>query len=302
MLRAALLLTVLCFAAAFVRGESIVPDSLYLFEPGTPLGDAIYHIRLKPDKYNNIRLSIYWNYTDNDHYSYASLEIPPVVDLDNTDAVEIQCDIYSRTGACEVLVDTRREAVTFSRGRDAGFSVLLHADRNGSRLCFGDRYESDGLAIDYQPMMAGCLGFVANRKAELLTHTLISRSLPVRLTYDGTFVASDDPLAGMWQYLDRDSDATNVAGAIDYPIAVVEAGDGSYILVYQGADSGVWHCGDIKGRLIPTPFTDHYDLEWYDADGRLHNLDTSADVMLEGQVIRLNFPLLSTTLRLRRTR
>ena len=301
MLKYCLTILSIFLSCGMFAAEVLVPDSLYCFDPGKPLYEAIYHLRLVPDRYSPVNTSLYWNYMGPDEYSRADFAIPALVDVDNTDTMDIRCRIYRRTPQGERLVNETVETVPFSRGRAAAFSVVLRANSAGSRLCFGDRHESEGVIVDYSPMQRGALAFMVDRRTELVNHSLISLSRPEHLVYGGPIkIDSANLLAGIWSYLDRESDPAKVAGGMDYSVAIVPESDGSYTIVYQGRDSGLWKQGDVKGRLYPTPFAWHYDLEWYDSTGYLHKEDTSADLILEGHVLRLNFPLLSTTLRLRK--
>ena len=52
----------------------------------------------------------------------------------------------------------------------------------------------------------------------------------------------------------------------------------------------------VKGRLKPTVFIDHYDLEWTDATFETIDRDIHASVT-DNAILTLSFPLLNTTFR-----
>lgn len=286
--------------ALMTHGETVVADSLYSLNIDSPLQELIYHLRFRPDKNNDAKISLYWNYIDSDSCCRAEFVVPSLLSLDNTDKAPVDCHIFRCTPAGETAVGAYQEAITVSRGRDAAFSAVLRADAAGAQLRFGDRHEQAGFNVPLSLDCIGRLAFRSSRDIELVNHVLISRAGVKRGHYDGELLFdSADSLTGQWIYLDRDSDPDRVAGGIGYSIAIVQSDD-SYIIVYQGESSAGWHAGDIKGYLRPTPFAGHFDLEWIDQNGTLHRRDVSADLLLDGQVLRLNFPLLGTSIRLRR--
>jgi len=275
-------------------------DSLALTSLEAPVDEMMYHLRFVPEKHNPIAVSMYWNYTDpSDHYR-ADFEIAPIDDVDNTDCVPIDCKISRVRGASDSIVGSYSSYVKYGRGRDAAVSAILRVNEAGARLDFGGKTVDCGFDVPYNDAV-GAVGFKTDRKATVLTNNLLSRYCHARMKYDGEIVFDDDdPLTGKWEYLDRDADRDKVASAIDYQIAVVAEPDSTYTIIYAGEPADGWNRGDIKGRLMPTDFENHFDLEWYDQSGRLYRRDTSADLLVEGRVLRFNFPILGTTVRFRR--
>lgn len=112
-------------------------------------------------------------------------------------------------------------------------------------------------------------------------------------------------IVGKWEYLDMDYDDVQAHPGGYYTFAVVPAPDGDCfdIIYISGARVGAdqWHEGMLKGRLIPTIFQDHYDLEWYDASMNLHTVDCNAS-MEQGVILNMSFPALRTSIRFSRLR
>ena len=71
--------------ALVAHGETVVADSLYSLTIDTPLQEMIYHLRFRPDKNNDAKISLYWNYIDSDSCFRAEFIIPSLMSLDNTD-------------------------------------------------------------------------------------------------------------------------------------------------------------------------------------------------------------------------
>lgn len=103
--------------------------------------------------------------------------------------------------------------------------------------------------------------------------------------------SSTDALEGYWRYLDRDMDEQCLRLGGDYRLAVVRDGDGYLLLYVDGArvNDVAWHPGMIKGRLVPTPFVNSYDLVWYDSLRESMGRECHASV--GGSVMTLEFPL-----------
>lgn len=117
--------------------------------------------------------------------------------------------------------------------------------------------------------------------------------------------APNDGIVGKWEYLDMDYDDSQARPGGYYTLAVVPSADGAcYDIIYlSGGKVGgsEWREGMLKGRLIPTIFQNHYDLEWYDALMNFHSVDCSA-TLEQGAIIRTAFPLLRTSIRYSRQR
>lgn len=111
--------------------------------------------------------------------------------------------------------------------------------------------------------------------------------------------ASDDAVEGYWQYLDRENDPAYARPGGRYLLAVVKADDGCYDIIYVGGAEtrrDQWQPMMRKGRLKPTIFLDHYDLEWTDATFETIDRDIHASIT-DKSILTMSFPLLKTTLR-----
>lgn len=138
-----------------------------------------------------------------------------------------------------------------------------------------------------------------------VTERVPDRSKRLRSQWDITslkrhIAQSDNPAEGIWQYLDRDANPRYALPGGNYTLATVADGRGGYDIIYlSGAEKAAskWEAGMIKGHLSPTVFEHHYNLVWFDAEMNEISRECSADIELPA-IMRLNFPLLKTTVRL----
>ncbi|MDE5785879.1 MAG: hypothetical protein K2H98_05035, partial [Duncaniella sp.] len=109
---------------------------------------------------------------------------------------------------------------------------------------------------------------------------------------------------GYWEYLDRNTSPRKAREGGQYRLAIVKSLDrpDTYDILYlSGAkvSASSWKPGMRKGRLIPTDYVDHYDLEWIDATFHQHTSDIHASVE-QSSILTLSFPLLDSSLRFSR--
>lgn len=116
------------------------------------------------------------------------------------------------------------------------------------------------------------------------------------------FRESKDSIEGYWQYLDRENDPAYARPGGRYLLAVVKAESGGYDIIYvDGAEKmrDEWKPMMLKGRLKPTIFVDHFDLEWIDSTFESLERDIHATVT-DKAILALSFPLLKTVMRFSR--
>ncbi len=116
------------------------------------------------------------------------------------------------------------------------------------------------------------------------------------------FRESNDPIEGYWQYLDRENDPAYARPGGRYLLAVVRAESGGYDIIYvDGAEKmrDEWRPMMLKGRLKPTIFVDHFDLEWIDSTFEPIERDIHATVT-DKAILTLSFPLFKTVMRFSR--
>lgn len=294
------LLLYMLLAAFVISAQTNANRHLVLTALEAPVNELMYHLRMASDRHRPIAVSLYWNYIGPaDHYR-ADYTVVPVTETDNTDKVPVDCHVYRVIDAVDSLVAAHSSYVIYSRGNDTALSAILRVNQDGARIDFGGKTVSAGFDVPYNNLVAS-VGYSIDRPAKVLVDNLMTRYTGCRRRYEGEIIADiANPVTGKWRYLDRDADRERVPAGIDYNIAVVAESDSTYTIIYAGEPDGGWKSGDIKGRLLPTPFENHFDLEWYDQSGRRYSRDTSADLTVEGQVLKLNFPILGTIVRFRR--
>lgn len=110
---------------------------------------------------------------------------------------------------------------------------------------------------------------------------------------------------GFYRYLDRKTDRRYCKLGGNYTLALVASADrpGAYDIIYvDGADilPGQWTTGMLKGRLTPTIFDNHFDLQWFGSSTRAVADECNA-FLEQGAILRLEFPLLKSSVRFVRT-
>lgn len=115
-----------------------------------------------------------------------------------------------------------------------------------------------------------------------------------------------DEHSGKWVYFDMitpKNGSVRVGGKYELDVIPDPAQKGALQLVYRkGANnnSDFWKNGDVKAKLIPTSFPNHYDLVWIDTQGNTL-INEEASATFEGQnLLTLEFPMHQSQLRFRR--
>lgn len=163
------------------------------------------------------------------------------------------------------------------------FSVPLLPSDNLERLTVWGRGRLTLSSFSVESVMMPQHAFATSWTADALADYL-SRSV--------------DEVEGYWQYLDRENDPVYARPGGRYLLALVGNGEGYDIIYVDGAETrrDQWMPMMLKGRLKPTVFIDHYDLEWTDATFETIDRDIHASVT-DKAILTLSFPLLKTTLR-----
>lgn len=114
--------------------------------------------------------------------------------------------------------------------------------------------------------------------------------------------ANFNPIEGIWEYLDRDTDTALAIPGGTYRLAIVAADNVNFDIIYlDGAKTNrqEWIPGMKKGSVSDLGFNGHYSLHWTDAMfGSLGNECYLSQ--LSDNVISVNFPEFSASMRFRR--
>ena len=113
------------------------------------------------------------------------------------------------------------------------------------------------------------------------------------------------PLEGKWTLYDYNLKQRNVSLGGTYTLTIASNGSGGYDMLYtDGAivNTMPWLPGTLKGRLLPTPFADTYNVKWNDAHGDEIHSDAKASVdnVLTPQFLTIYIPDAGVEMRLRR--
>lgn len=302
---AALLLSIVSVLSVYAA------DTLEVVRIETPVVELTYHVRLRAPKNNDLKFSLYWNYAADSAGHRADIVVAPLSEADGAGRSVCRYKLYSLADSAGKALSEGEGLFTYSTRGVPAFSAVLSVDATGARLGLGSDECEIGFDVPYDKENPAALAFMRDVRTEVLNNLLIRSCRPPKRVSSFESVdsliahveASDDVLEGLWVYLDRDIDRTRAALGATYRLATVADGQGGYDIVYLGGDSDYsypWKPLDIKGKLIATPFIDHYNLEWVAADGRVLSRETNARFEAGRAVLALNFPLLKSSIRLSR--
>lgn len=288
-------------------------DTLQTIELGRPVETLTYHVRLETKAGKPLKFTLLWNGHADGSRCGVHVEARPVAEADGAGRSTCIYRVFTDNAAGTDVVREGEGLFCYGTGRNTAFSAVLNVDATGAELSLGGVEPEIRMPVPFDRLKPGSLGLLRPSDAKLTVHTLITRQTEPRrrasfATVDSLatyLAASADPLEGRWEYLDRDTDPAKVSAGGRYVVATVADGNGGYDIVYLGGAETFgddWAPLDVKGRLVPTPFIDHFDLEWIAADSRTLRSETSADFMSGRAVLRLNFPLLNSSIRFRRSR
>ncbi len=197
------------------------------------------------------------------------------VRCDNSLAVEIDC----RTGEATVLAgDKALKAISSVPASGSGNFAVISRGRASVDLIVSET------VADYPALLAS--PWTTDSLLKILSEP--DRNAP----------------QGIWVYLDRDNDLRYCRLGGEYRIAIVDDNNGGFDIIYlDGATTGAsqWKAGMRKGHLRPTIFRNHFDLVWYDATMNVIQSEASA-TMEQDAILRLDFPLLKSSMRFYRSR
>lgn len=197
-------------------------------------------------------------------------------------------------------------------------SLAVEIDGRSGRtsILAGDKQLQPVTVID--SISPGAVGIISRGKASFslaVTETMPDKATALATEWTADAIenhisghSSPQSPVGYWHYLDRDNDSRYARLGGEYRLAIVENPNmpGAYDIIYLGGatvGASSWHEGMLKGQLHPTGFGGHYNLVWYDASMNRLDSETSAtvDPGSSATILRLDFPLLKTSVRLTRT-
>lgn len=275
---------------------------------GSSVESLDWHLRVEAAKSCRTRCRIVWNAdTAMLNFRYCDIVIPEAFEQDGTSGIEPSYTLGHCVAGREEESGRGSFRTSYPSGSAAAMSMRLRADGRGARIEAGGARADGIIEISFERDKAGIIGADLDRDVKILRHSLraFTGPEPKRPPFASTAEAlsliagSTDPREGIWEYLDRDIDATRCTlGAFYTLVSLRSDADGCYE-IYAIDKSGVKE-PQYKGCLIPGIFMNHYDLQWVDARGHLHDTDASATTDENASVLTLSFPLLKSSVRFRR--
>ncbi len=263
-----------------------------------PVGELVRHVRFEAPRTSTRTVALRWD---------DSLRVEADIVGCGADDPLTGLEIPYRYYVGDSLAAEGRAPLRYE-GSPAALSLVLRVWRDGAAVDIGSRHAAATIPVDYDRLAGDIPDYDNPHGLRVLRNTASVEALPALRTAPYVCVdslidavkSSSDPVEGVWTYLDRENErATAVPGGF-YTLAALREADGSYSLVYlDGArhQSVLWAPLRVKGRLRPTRFADHYDLEWLDAEGRPVASENHASYDAEAGILALRFPLLNAVMR-----
>lgn len=119
--------------------------------------------------------------------------------------------------------------------------------------------------------------------------------------WESYFKKSKNPMEGFWTAFDRNLEESLLKFGGNYVLACFENGEGYDFLYVEGAvvNKENWKKGDLKIRLLPTPFKGIYNVVWYDSMKKPMEFEIKAEEG-EGHTLTFQFPYQASTFRFRK--
>lgn len=271
-----------------------------------PLCDSfVYHLRLKASPASSRPVTIA---TANG--LSITVDVPSLAD-----AADSRTHLTPYTLTLDSTEIARGKAAVTIDPAEKGFSIRLSASPTGLEIALGGPAAEASIPLPaFHTARAARITARIPDKTQILRHTLRAQALaaPERAPFASPdsllayLAASSDPREGLYTYLDKDIPAGSPA-AISHPEAYRLAvtrdphRPDAYIIIYLDGPAPAWQPLEIKGRLAPTVFTNHFNLSWTDSARRtLPAADTYAQYSENASILTLSFPLLQASFRLSR--
>ena len=277
-----------------------------------------YQIRLKTENNNrkyklldndiNMQYSIVWNYTNDENYSF--LRVSQKEDWANDDILKKR---YLLIEIAEISNGDKKDIFTKKMFNKVSYdneynSIKIQHHNHKTTFYIGNKelypiYKTDALSFDtnnkigYAVSPNSCIRIKRIQFESAPYKTSIGRTDYNKHQLDSLFLESIDPLEGYWTYLDRNMNESKGQLGGKYRIAIVKENKSYKILYISGADMlpYYWEPFMMKGNLLETPFKDHYNLEWINAEKELIIDESYADYT--DRILIFHFPKYETKMR-----
>ncbi|MDE6497665.1 MAG: hypothetical protein K2L21_03290 [Muribaculaceae bacterium] len=267
------------------------------------------HWRVKPALRDTARWGVAWNIVDS--ANYEAVEIA----LGNgrySDAFGREEALLTHYRVREGVRGKLRE-LTLASGaamRDKGCSMRLQRRKGMPDATLEVGVTMPEFTLQIKPVAGSGASVFAAAPVDTLLNEWVAEYIPEPRHADFPDTDSlrrylmlpDDPGEAEWVLYDYQAQPSRVGVGGKYRVATVADGNGGYNVYYiSGADvnDGFWHPMKLKGRLLPTGFTDSFELYWLDAFGEAMPGDNAADIE-GGSLLRLFFPINNAQMRFRR--
>lgn len=280
------------------------PDLAHI---GTPVEDLVYHLRLHASRTSGAVASIYWNYADSANTMRADISLPPRTEDDAILGFDARYAIFRIAGGIDSLLTEGKYSASYTRSAGEISILLSTLGKGRAGLEIGTDRSAAAIEVAFDTDTPASIGYSCSKELKEVRNDIRYTSLQPRRSAPYADVdalmahirESEDSGEAVWRFLDRDTDPLYVSSTGSYTLATIARHDrDGYDIVYLSGDTDArWRPLDIKGTMMPTIFSRHYDLTWTDADGHLIAKEASAATDENGSILTLSLPLLKSTVR-----
>lgn len=301
-------------ALTFVAGTMLIhAGERYLTVLDNAVETLNYHLRLSPGRRADAAMTMYWDYADSLNYSALRIAVPSLIGADDLIGTRTAYSVHRVSSGRDSILTEGEISLSYRPAGAEGLSAVLRVFDGKAFLDIGSRKAEKTIPVNFSNTPGLAMGYSCTHAlAELrndirYTGGVATSSADFESVEDLTAYirSSKDPVEGLWKYLDRDIDLDKAQLGGTYSLATVRRPDGDYDIIFlAGANMrrSDWQPLRIKGRLRPTIFDSHFDLEWHTATGVTLREDTHATIEQDGAILRLNFPLSNSSIRFSRVR
>lgn len=302
---------IICAIAALTMPAAKAGKNLTTLDSAVETLD--YHLRLAPDRHSDAVLTLLWDYADSLNHSALRLDVPSLISADDLLGTVAAYSLHRVEAGRDSTIASGTVSIAYRPAGNEGLSAVLRVFDGRAYVDFGSANAEKSIAVKFSNTPGMAIGYECTRPLREIRNLirLTAGESTAMADFDSVdsliahVRASSDPVEGLWTYLDRDIDPSQAELSGNYSLATIARGDGAYDIVYlSGAKAYIeqWKPLHVKGRLTPTIFEHHFDLQWRTANGKTLREDTSATLELDGTVLRLDFPLAKSSLRFRRAK
>lgn len=290
------------FIASALGVFAIAPDRICCDTLPDNLSRVYFHTAFSASQRSALRASVLWNCIDSTAHGRADIEMSRIIHEARGPYRVLSWKMVKRAAGRDSVLFSEETEVPVNSGSKALLSAVFGVSGVKAEMVLTTANTTRSFAVPYDSVGASVFATATSPETAVASQVILyalgnacEEVSPATLE-----ILGDNPVApaGYWRYLDRNIDPRKASLPRFFDLVVLPAGDGTYTVLSRDKDEA--RTLRFKGVLKRTIFVDHFDLQWYDNTGKCRTTEDYADVILQGSVLQLNFPLLNSCIRFSR--